>query len=69
MVETMYDTLMNPNELCAYSKYSTLLELVQNNALTVCYTAYSMATTVNEDVNLMFTNVPIKFKLMAISKT
>ena len=27
-----------------------------------------MTTTVNEDVNLMFTNIPIKFKLLAMSQ-
>ena len=28
-----------------------------------------MATTVNEDVNQMFTNVPIKLKVLAMSQT
>ena len=27
-----------------------------------------MSTTVNEDINLMFTNISIKFKLLAISQ-
>ena len=38
-------------KLSASSKYSALLEMVQNIALAVCRAAYSMATTVNEDVN------------------
>ena len=49
-------------KLSASSKYSVLLKIVQNIALAVCRAAYSMATTVNEDVDQMFTNVPIKFK-------
>ena len=53
----------------AGSKYNALLEMVQNITLTVCGAFYSMSTTVNEDVNLMFTNVPIKFKLLAISQS
>ena len=55
-------------QLLASSKYSTLLKMVQNTALTVCRAAYSsMATTMNDNVDLMFTNIPIKFKLQAMS--
>ena len=56
-------------QLSATSKYSMILEKVQNTALTLCRAAYSMATTVNVDVYLMFTNVPIKFKLQTMSQT
>ena len=56
-------------QLSASSKYTALLEMVQNNALTVCRSAYIMASTVNDDVNLMFTTVPIKFKLQAMSQS
>ena len=55
-------------KLSASSKYSTLLEMVQNIALTVCRSAYSMATSVNEDVDQMCTNVPIQFKLLSMSQ-
>ena len=55
-------------QLSASSKYNALLQMVQNNALTVCRSAYTMASTVNDDVNLMFTTVPIKFKLQAMSQ-
>ena len=56
-------------QLSASSKYTALLEMVQNNALTVCRSAHTMASTVNEDVDLMFTTVPIKFKLQAMSQS
>ena len=46
-------------KLLASSKYSVLLEMVQNIALALCCAAYSMVTTVNKNVNQMFTNVPI----------
>ena len=55
-------------KLSASSKYSALLEMVQNIALTVCRAAYSMATTVNEDIDQMFTNVPIQVKLLSMSQ-
>ena len=56
-------------QLLASSKYTALLEMVQNNALTVCRSAFTMASTVSNDVDLMFTTVPIKFKLQAMSQT
>ena len=40
--------------------------MVKNIALTVCCTAYSMSTTPNDDFDQMFTNVPIKFKVLAM---
>ena len=43
--------------------------MVQNIALTVRRAAYSISTTVNEDADLMFTNIPIKFKLVAMSQS
>ena len=43
--------------------------MVKNIALTVCRAAYSIATTtVNDDGDLMFTTIPIKFKLLAMSQ-
>ena len=54
-------------KLLAISKYSVLLEMVQNIALAMCCAAYSMATTFNEVIDQMFTNVLIKFKLLAMS--
>ena len=55
-------------QLSAGSKHNVLLETVKNIALTVYHAAYSMSITVNEDVNQMFTNVLIKFKLLAMSQ-
>ena len=66
---TMFnEKVISQFQLSAGSKYNTLLEMVKNIALTVCSAAYSMSATVNEDVNQMFTNVPIKFKLLAMSQ-
>ena len=56
-------------KLLANSKYSALLEMVQNIALAVCRAAYSMTTTVNEEVDQTFTYAPIKFKLLPMSQT
>ena len=42
--------------------------MVKNIALTLFRAAYSMSTTPNDDVDLMFTNVPIKFKVLAMSQ-
>ena len=43
--------------------------MVQNITLTMWRATYSIFPTVNEDVNnLMFTNIPIKFKLLVMSK-
>ena len=42
--------------------------MVQNIALTECRAAFNISTTVNGDVNLIFTKVPIKFKLLAMSQ-
>ena len=56
-------------QLSASFKYSALLEMVQNIALAVCRSAYSMATTSNKDVDQVFTNIPIKFKLLAMFQT
>ena len=56
-------------KLSVSSKYSALLEMVENIALAVYRAAYSMATTVNEDADQIFTNIPINFKLLAMSQT
>ena len=62
------ENVFSQAKLSASSKYSALLEMVQNIVLAVCRAVYSMATTVNEDVNQTFTNVSIKFKLLTMSQ-
>ena len=62
--ENMFSQL----KLSVGSKYNVLMEMVQNIALSVCHAAYSISTTVNEDVNLTFTNVYIEIKLLAMSQ-
>ena len=56
-------------QLSTGSKHNGLLEMEKNIALTLCRAAYSrtMSTTQNDDIDQMFTNVPIKLKVLAMS--
>ena len=56
------EKVFSQSQLSPGSKFNALLEMTKNIALTMCRAAYSMSTTVKEDVDQMFTNVPIKFK-------
>ena len=45
-----------------------LLELIKNIALIVTHAAYIITSTVNDNLDQIFTNVPIKFKLEVMTK-
>ena len=63
------EKVFTKDDLSGQSKYNTLLELVKNNAKTLTRKAYNMASVPSDDVNLMFTNVPIRLRLQALSQS
>ena len=62
------EKVYSKDNLSRQSKYYTLLELVKNNAKTLTRKAFNMASTPNNDVTQMLTNVPIIFKLEAMTE-
>ena len=62
------EKVYSKDNLSRQSKYYTLLELVKNNAKTLTRKAFNMASTPNDEVTQMFTNVPMIYKLEAMTE-